>query len=317
MRGSCTDPSFSSEACPNFCLHKGAGLRHSVGLNMTLCETDPQSTLYCCNEGDREACDCSAKTSHKVRLNLFDPVTTIGAADAGVPSASTIRIKISSGAATTPTSSRFLQRPVHQAERWFLPWKTLGPILLAVFLVLFAVFVVYFIRHACHAKRRQEPRRASIAVETGPGRRYSDWAAFWDENRVKSNSKFSIGSLDSEVSPSDNGRVLWGSRDRRKASQVSTHLSPEDGGLRRRKSDEHEKSSLEADVQGSLREPYLGRQRCESMISEPVRKMSVYEEQRKPSKVGEEQTETTQITADRTLQEMLNSPFLGRQNSVF
>jgi hypothetical protein len=136
LRGSCTDPSFSSAACPNFCLHKGAGLQHSASLNMTLCETDPDSTTYCCNEGSGEACDCSAKNSCQVTLNLFNPVTNISPVEPSVPSASLIKVKVSSGAAATSTSSRFLQRPVHQVERWLTSWKALGPILLAILLAL-------------------------------------------------------------------------------------------------------------------------------------------------------------------------------------
>ena len=336
LRGSCTDPSFASEACPQFCLHRGAGLRHSASLNMTLCETDPHSTVYCCNQGNGEACDCSAKSSRKVRLNLFNPVTTISAAGPSVPSASMVSIKISSGAAATSTSSRFLQRPVHQADRWLLPWKTLGPILLAVLVMLFAASMLYLVRHACLTKRQRESRRASAAVESGQGRRYSDWAVYWDDNGAKAKSKFSIGSLDSDISPLDNGKALRPRRDAVNSLQVSTHLSPKDDGLRRRKSDEHKKSSLDVGLEHSLQEPYLGRQRCESVVSESARdSMSVAKEQRKMSKIGEQpkmgkieerqemsrvdeqQKETTQITANRTLQEMLNSPFLGRQNSVF
>jgi hypothetical protein len=126
----------------------------------------------------------------------------------------------------------------------------------------------------------------------------------WDNNGTKSKSNFSIGSLDSEVSPSDNGKVLRASRNVGNAPKVSTLLSPKEDGLRRRKSEEHKKSSLEVNLEDSLQGPYLGRQRCESVASEPARKKSIVEEQRKMSKVEEQQKTTTESTTSRTLEDI-------------
>jgi hypothetical protein len=279
LRGSCTDPSFSSVACPNFCLHKGAGLRHSAGLNMTLCQTEPDSTTYCCNEGSGEACDCSAKNSRKITLHLFNPVTTISPVDRSIPSASLIKAKVSSGAAAASTSTRFLQRPVHQVERWFIPWKTLGPILLAILVVLFFALVLFLIRRACLTGRRREATRASVVMEVGRGRRYSDWAVYWDDKDVKSKSNFSIGSVDSEVSSSDNGKALTTSKDVGNALNVSILSSPNGDGLRRCKLDELKKTSLEVHLEDLLHEAYLGRQRCDSVVSQPVLDTTRAEEQ--------------------------------------
>jgi hypothetical protein len=175
LRGSCIDLSFLSVACPNFCLHKGTRLRHSAGFNMTLCKTEPDFTVYCCNEESGEACDWSAKIGRKVRLDLFNAVTTISPAGAAT-SASLIKTKMSTGAAATSTSSRSLQRPIHQVGRWFIPWKTLGPILLAVLVVLFFASLIFFIRCARLARIRWDARRASAVAEIGRGWRYSDWA---------------------------------------------------------------------------------------------------------------------------------------------
>lgn len=121
LRGSYTDLSFSSPACPNFCLHREAGLRHSADLHMTLGQTDPDSTVYCCNGESGNACDCSAKSSSKVRLKVFNPITTISSAKPGAPSASLIKAIVSTGASATSASSRFLQSPVHQLQGLFIP----------------------------------------------------------------------------------------------------------------------------------------------------------------------------------------------------
>jgi hypothetical protein len=106
---------------------------------------------------------------------------------------------------------------------------------------------------------------------------------------MKSKSNFSIGSLDSEVSPSDNGKVLGASKEAGNLTKVSTLLSLKDDGLRHRKLDEQKKILLEAHLEDSLQETYLGRQRCDSMVSEPVRETGRSREQRTLSKIEEPQ----------------------------
>lgn len=160
LRGSCTDPSFSSPACPNFCLYREAGQRHGAVLNMTLCEADSDSTLYYYSGESGVACDYSTKEGNKVRLKLVNPVTTISSASPGMPSASLIKAIV----------SRFLQRPVHQLQGFFMPWKTLGPILMAVLLVLLFASAILLIRLACLARRGRDARGASAVVEQRRGR---------------------------------------------------------------------------------------------------------------------------------------------------
>jgi hypothetical protein len=91
-------------------------------------------------------------------------------------------------------------------------------------------------------------------------------------------------------------------------------------------SDEHEKTSLEVCSEDSLEKAYRGRQRCELVVSEPTKNLNGARGQRKLSKT-EEQGNTHKIedqpknhvywTITRKLEDLLNTPFVGRQNSIY
>ena len=92
-RGSCTDKSFNSPACTNFCSQGGAGSFRNTPVQMTLCNTGPNWATYCCNKANREPCDCSANSSRKVVLGLPVPIKTLLAVPQGsCPTALSITI---------------------------------------------------------------------------------------------------------------------------------------------------------------------------------------------------------------------------------
>jgi hypothetical protein len=189
--------------------------------------------------------------------------------------------------------------------------------------MLFFASVIWLIRGTCLARRRRDSRRASAVVEVGRGRRYSDWEVHWDDNDTKSKSNFSKRSFDSEVSPSDNGKAIGASKEVDIATKVSTLLPPKDGMLTCRKSDEHEKTSLEICLEDSLERAYLGRQRCESEPAKDLNKtreqrmLSKPEQQRKTRKIEEPTTNQVNYTITQKLKDMLNTPFVGRQDSIY
>lgn len=72
-RGSCTDKSWSSQECPNFCLQFGT----NASLPMGKCNRSDGQDWYCC-EGD-DSCDCETGVN-AVKLGGSQPttVTVIG-----------------------------------------------------------------------------------------------------------------------------------------------------------------------------------------------------------------------------------------------
>lgn len=160
-------------------------------------------------------------------------------------------------------------------------------------------------------------------MEVGLEQRYGDWAVHWDDNDTKSKSNFSIGSFNSEVSPSDTGKVIGARKEVDIATKVSTLLPPEDGMLTCRKSDEHEKTSLEICLEEPLERAYLGRQGCESEPTKDLNKtreqgmLSKTEHQRKTRKIEVPPTNQVNCTITRQLEDMLNTPFVGRQDSLY
>ncbi len=133
------------------------------------------------------------------------------------------------------------------------------------------------------------------------GRKPSDlfWSVYLNKEGEGMTSNFSIGSSDTGVDPLDKSGVL----------QEDAHLSPGTGATGRPISDEQKrtgwKPSLEVRLQDQWNDPFLGRQRCESVESAvPVRRVSRI-------------ADLKQMYSEPTLEDMLHSGFLGQQNSVF
>lgn len=172
-RGSCTDRTWGRE-CPHFCLSEHTGDDGLTGVNMTICQTDRSSTTYCCNDWTGRRCDCANTNTPRVILNLFEPLATIAADNADIA-----------------------QTGEYASTLNDIPWNTVGAVLVAVMTLCILSMLLYLVRMTYIAKGAKDPTRSPIIVEHG--RRFSDF--FWNpalEENARGNSKFSIGTMDTD-----------------------------------------------------------------------------------------------------------------------
>lgn len=200
-RGSCTDRTWGRE-CPHFCLSEHTGDDGLTGVNMTICQTDRSSTTYCCNDWTGRRCDCANTNTPRVILNLFEPLATIAAENPDIAQ---------NGEYTSTLND--------------IPWNTVGPVLIAVMTLCILSMLLYLVRMTYIAKRAKDSTRSPSIVEHG--RRFSDF--FWNpalEEKARGNSKFSIGTMDTDdlendVKPSTKSvRFPVGKGSRSEGSQI-------------------------------------------------------------------------------------------------
>ena len=141
---------------------------------MTICQTDRSSTTYCCNDWTGRRCDCANTNTPRVILNLFEPLATIAADNADIA-----------------------QTGEYASTLNDIPWNTVGAVLVAVMTLCILSMLLYLVRMTYIAKGAKDPTRSPIIVEHG--RRFSDF--FWNpalEENARGNSKFSIGTMDTD-----------------------------------------------------------------------------------------------------------------------
>lgn len=182
-RGTCTDRSWGRE-CPHFCISEHSGGDGLTGVNMTQCNTTPTSTTYCCDDWMGRACDCTNLNIPKTTLELFKPLAIIPAKNVEV--------------------SESAEEPDYQYD---IPWNTVGPILATIMSILLLGMLVYLARYFYLSLRKKDPTRNHSFMEHG--RRFSEF--FWNQTTVdekaRSDSKFSIGTLDTEVDNTESRKM--------------------------------------------------------------------------------------------------------------
>ena len=181
-RGSCTDHTWASSACPQFCLSEHTGDDGLTGVNMTVCAAEGREgiTSYCCNDWTGRRCDCGDARTKRVVLGVGGVVGTVEAENAYVA-----------------------QMAEGKGSRSGIPWNTVGPVLVAVMGLGILSMLLYLARmvYVAHRSRRDDRTRNPSILEGG-GRRFSEFlwnASHFDENeKGRADSKFSVGTCDTE-----------------------------------------------------------------------------------------------------------------------